>query len=103
MTDYRTQGAIHRLQMGGELVCRVQTDLGIETPYILCAPVVPRAHWGALVPKLHILIQIDGEPHVILMSQLLALPASALGPGVADASAWRDEMVAAVDLLVSGI
>ena len=103
MTDPSAQGAIHRLRTGGELVCRVQTDLGVETPYILCAPVVPRAHWGALVPKLHIVIQIEGKAHVILMSQLLALPASALGPGVADASAWRDEMVAAVDLLVSGI
>ena len=24
---------------GNEIVCRVQTDLGIETPYILCVPV----------------------------------------------------------------
>lgn len=97
-----TQGMIHRLRDGDGLVCRVQTDLGVETPYILCAPVVPRARWGALVPKLHIAIALDGVPHVILMSQLVALPAPVIGPSVGDATAWRDEMVAAVDLLVAG-
>lgn len=33
---------------GNEIVRRVQTDLGIETPYILCAPAFPRSEWGAL-------------------------------------------------------
>ncbi|MDZ7711134.1 MAG: CcdB family protein [Roseovarius sp.] len=98
----RTQGRIHRLRDGGELVCRVQTDLGLETPYILCAPVVPRADWGALVPKLHIPVALDGVPHVILMSQMLALPGGEIGAAVGDASALRDEIIAAVDLLVSG-
>lgn len=96
------QAAIHRLRDGNELICRIQTDLGIETPYILCAPVLPRAKWGAIVPKLHIVIHLDGISHVILMSQMIALPASQIGPVIGDASAWRDEIVAAVDLLVSG-
>lgn len=96
------QGMVHRLRDGSELVCRVQTDLGIETPYVLCAPVLPRAQWGAIVPKLHIAIHLDGIPHVIIISQMIALPGSAIGPAVGDASAWRDEIVAAVDLLVSG-
>lgn len=97
-----TQAAIHRLRDGDELICRIQTDLGIETPYILCAPVIPRAKWGAIVPKLHIVIHLDGISHVILMSQMIALPGSQIGPVIGDASAWRDEIVAAVDLLVSG-
>ncbi len=96
------QGNIHRLRDGGELVCRVQTDLGVETPYILCAPVVPRSGWGALTPKLHIAIQFEGAPHVLLMSQLVALPGAQMGPAIGDASAWRDEIIAAIDLLVSG-
>lgn len=96
------QGTIYRLRDGDEIVCRVQTDLGIETPYILCAPVLPRSLWGILVPKLHISVQHDGIPHVILMSQLIALPGSMIGPAVGDASAWRDEIVSAIDLLVSG-
>ncbi|MFD2741338.1 hypothetical protein ACFSUD_17320 [Sulfitobacter aestuarii] len=96
------QGNIHRLRDGGELICRIQTDLGVETPYILCAPVVPRAEWGALAPKLHIPIFLGDVPHVIVMSQMLALPGNQIGPPCGDASPWRDEIVAAVDLLVSG-
>lgn len=96
------QGNIHRLRDGTELVCRVQTDLGVETPYILCAPVVPRDGWGALAPKLHIPVTLDGVPHVVLMSQLVSIPGAVLGPVVADATPWRDDIIAAVDLLVSG-
>ena len=96
------QGTIHRMRDGNELVCRVQTDLGIETPYILCAPVLPRSEWGALTPKLHISFYFDGIPHVMIMSQMVALPGAQIGPAIGDASAWRDEIVAAIDLLVSG-
>lgn len=97
-----TQGNIHRLRDGDELVCRVQTDLGTETPYVLCAPVLPRSEWGALIPKLHIPVHLDDVPHVIIMSQLIALPSGQIGSSIGDASAWRDEIGAAVDLLVSG-
>lgn len=96
------QGSIHRLHGGSELVCRVQTDLGIETAYILCAPVVQRATTGAPIPKLHISIRLDDTPHIILMSQLVALPGTELGVIVGDASSHRDEIVAAIDLLISG-
>jgi toxin CcdB len=96
------QGKIHRLRDGNELVCRVQTDLGIETPYVLFAPVLPRSEWGALTPKLHISFHFDGVPHVIIMSQMVALPSAQIGPAIGDASAWRDKIIAAIDLLVSG-
>jgi toxin CcdB len=96
------QGSIHRLRDGNEIVCRIQTDLGIETPYILCAPVLPRSEWGVLIPKLHISFQFDGLPYVLIMSQMVALPGAQIGPAIGDASAWRDEIVAAVDLLISG-
>ena len=96
------QGNIHRLRGGGELVCRVQTDLGVETPYILCAPVAAREAIGALIPKLHIPVLLQGAPHVIVMSQLVALPATELGPIVSDATSARDAIVGAIDLLVSG-
>ncbi len=101
-----SQGTVYRLREtgdgGGELVCRVQTDLGAETPYLLCAPVVARADWGALVPRLHIAVDLGGVPHVILMSQMVAIPGTEIGAAIGDVSAWRDEIVAAIDLLVSG-
>lgn len=96
------QGRIYRLRDGHELVCRVQTDLGIETPFVLFAPVLPRSEWGALIPKLHIPFYLDGVPHVIIMSQMVALPVAEIGSAIGDASTWRDEIVSAIDLLVSG-
>jgi len=96
------QADIHRTRDGRDLVCRVQSDLGVDTPYILCAPVLPRADWGALVPRLHIPIDLGQVPHVILMSQLIALPATELGPVTGTAAPWHDEIIAAIDLLVSG-
>jgi toxin CcdB len=36
------------------------------------------------------------------MSQIIALPGSQIGPVIGDGSDWRDEIVAAVDFLVSG-
>jgi toxin CcdB len=39
---------------------------------------------------------------VIVMSQMVAIPSSQLGAFVGDASPWRDDIVAAVYLLVSG-
>jgi toxin CcdB len=96
------QCAIHRLVDSDDLVCRVQSELGAETSYILCAPVVTRQSWRVVTPKLHLPCAVGDEPHLILMSQMLALPAYQLGAVVGDASAQRDDVVAAVDLLVSG-
>ena len=96
------QCAIQRLRDGPELICRVQSELGVATSNILCAPVVPRSGWGSLVPKLHIPCEVNGVSHVIVMTSLVALPVHQLGAVVGDASARRDDVVAAVDLLVSG-
>ena len=97
-----SQFTIHRLRTGDELVCRVQTDLGLATPYVLCAPVVPRSAWGTPVPRLHVEFEMEGAPHLVLMTQMVALPAGELGSAVGSAGAMRDEIVQAVDLLVVG-
>lgn len=102
MTGQGAQGAIHSLRADPRLVCRVQTDLGVETAYVLCAPVVAQDGWGPPVPRLHIPVVLDGRPHLIVMTQLVALPAGAIGPMVGHAGSARDAIVAAVDLLVSG-
>ena len=96
------QCAIHKLVDSNELVCRVQSELGVETSYILCAPVVTQQSWRVVTPKLHIPCTVGDESHLILMSQMIALPAYQIGVVVGDASARRDDVVAAVDLLVSG-
>jgi toxin CcdB len=96
------QFAIYRLRTGDELVCRIQTDLGVATPYVLCAPVVRGDAWGPPVPRLHVALAIDDVAHLLLMTQMVALPAVDLGPVVGSASDRRDAIVRAVDLLVTG-
>jgi toxin CcdB len=87
---------------GDELVCRIQTDLGAETAYLLCAPVVLRRDWTIPTPMLHVPLDLDGEPRLVLMTQMVALPSASLGPVVGTAASVRDEIVRAVDLLVIG-
>ena len=97
-----SQFALHRMRDGDELVCRIQTDLGAETAYILCAPVVHQSEWTTPIPILHVSVEVGGERHLVLMSQMVALPSATLGPVVGTAIAARDDLVRAVDLLVTG-
>jgi toxin CcdB len=94
--------AIHRLRTGDELVCRIQTDLGVATPYLLCAPVVRSDLWGPPIPRLHLPVDAEGAPHLILMTQMVAIPARDLGAIVGTADGQMDAIVQAVDLLVTG-
>ena len=96
-----SQGTLYRLA-GGDVVCRIQVDLGADTPMILCAPVVPQGLVGPLVPRLHLELEVAGVPHVLLMSQMVAIPSRDLGTILGTVTHLRDEIVAAVDLLVTG-
>ena len=51
---------------------------------------------------LHVPMDMNGEKHLVLMSQMVALPSATLGPVIGSASAVRDELVRAVALLVTG-
>jgi toxin CcdB len=97
-----TELAIHRLRTGDGVVCRIQTDFGVATPFLLCAPVVRRDVWGPPIPRLHIAVEIDGVAHLILMTQMVSIPAKDLGAIVGNAGAHRDAIVQAIDLLVTG-
>ena len=96
------QGRIFRLRTGPEMVCRIQSELGADTIFILCAPLVPAEMISPRASNLHIPISIGEAPYLIVMSQMIALPRKDLAQIVGDASHLRDEMIAAVDLLVSG-
>ncbi|MEO0939828.1 MAG: CcdB family protein [Pseudomonadota bacterium] len=93
---------IYRTRARGTLLCRIQSDTGADTTGILCAPVVAREEFGQLIPKLHIPFMLGEAPHLVIMSQLVAVPAFELGAPIASAPHLRDEIIAAVDLLVSG-
>ncbi len=97
-----SQFALYRLRDGDELVCRIQTDLGADTAYILCAPLVRRSDWRVATPILHVPVSVDGDDYLILMTQMIALPADALGAVAGTVAPARDQIVRAVDLLATG-
>jgi toxin CcdB len=48
-------------------------------------------------------IKVDGVSHLLVTYQLAAISQSALGTPVADATEHRDAIVAALDLLLTGV
>lgn len=97
-----SQFTIYRLKSGTEIVCRIQTDLGADTPMLLCAPIAARNLLRDVVPRLHLEVEVAGVPSVLLMSQMSAVPKRELGSILGHANHLRDQIVAAVDLLVTG-
>jgi toxin CcdB len=49
------------------------------------------------------IIKVDGVSHLLVTYQLAAIAQSALGSPVADAAEHRDTIIAALDLLLTGI
>jgi hypothetical protein len=48
-------------------------------------------------------VAVDGEPHVILFQELAAFPADELRNAVTSLRPRRGELIAAIDLLFTGI
>jgi toxin CcdB len=86
------------------LLLDVQTDL-LEDLH--SRVVVPLTKTPAALQKplnrLTPIIKVDGVPHLLVTYQLAAIGQSALGSPVADASPHRDTIIAALDLLLTGI
>ncbi len=69
----------------------------------LCAPVksarISSKPIAGLMPE----IEINGERYLVFMQEIAAVPASVLGPRATSADRYRVQLIAAIDLLVSGI
>ena len=87
---------------GNEIVCRVQTDLGIETPlYSLCSG-LPSLRMGRTNSKTACSHPSGWRPAHHNHVPLVAILGAQIGSVIGDASVRRDEIVAAIDLLASG-
>jgi toxin CcdB len=84
-------------------VIELQADLLSDLNTRLVAPLAPARSYKGAVPRLNPVIDIKGEPHVLLTQQMAALPKRLLNAPVANAQARRYDIVAAVDFLVTGI
>ncbi len=82
----------------------VQSDLVAELGTRVVVPLYTAAAMeGKALRTLMPTFEIDGKPYVMVTPQLAGVARKQLGVQVADLSAKRDEIVAAIDLLITGI
>jgi len=82
----------------------IQNDLLSSLDTRVVVPLHPAAALkGKALKTLTPVLLIDGEPYVMLTPQLAGIPKSELGAPVNQVQQYRAEVIAAIDLLVTGI
>jgi len=82
----------------------IQADLlaGLATRVVV--PLVPLRRYGTRpITRLNPLVAIGGREHVVVVQELAAVPATALGAVVGSLAARRADLLAALDLLLTGV
>lgn len=86
------------------LLLDVQSDLLDELGTRVVVPLYANnALPGSRLRTLTPLFDIDGEPYVMMTPQLAGIQRNMLGRAVTHLSSRRDEIIAALDLLITGI
>ena len=87
------------------LLLNVQSDLIAETGTRVVVPLLPatRNRASLAISGLAPEIDIDGKAYVLVVPLLAAIDVADLGPIAADLSPARATIMAALDLLISGI
>ncbi|CAG0954086.1 Toxin CcdB [Burkholderiales bacterium] len=99
---YRNPNPATRTAM--PLLLDVQTDLLSQLGTRVVVPLCPSAAMkGRIVKTLMPELAIEGKRYVMLTPQLAGVERRAVGGKVADCAAQRDLIIAALDLLVTGI
>ena len=81
----------------------IQHDIldGLSTRLVV--PLVPAADAPHQIGRLNPLVHVNGKPHVLLTDLMSTVPRALLGPSRFNLAADRDAIIAAVDMLVTGI
>lgn len=86
------------------LLLDVQSDLTADLNTRVVLPLCPAsAMKGKLIKTLTSVFEIDGKKYAMLTPQLAGIAKKQVGTKVADLAQYRDEIVAALDLLITGI
>jgi toxin CcdB len=82
----------------------VQADLLRDLATRIVAPLTPLGRLrGTPISRLNPVVAVDGAEHVVLFQELAALPAGELREPVGNLQARRGELIAALDVLFTGI
>jgi CcdB protein. len=99
---YRNLNAANRATI--PLLLDVQSGLIATLDTCVVVPLYTEAAMkGKVLKTLTPVLAIDGKRHVMVTPQLAGIPRKLLGAPVADLSAHRADIMAALDMLVSGI
>ena len=86
------------------LLLDVQADLLAPLATRVVVPMAKFQRYGAKpITRLNPTASVRGVEYVLVFQEVAAVPATALGKRVASLASRRDEIVAAIDLLFTGI
>ncbi len=85
------------------LLLDVQADLLSDLATRVVVPLIPLADFGRPVARLHPTFMVSGAAHVMATHLIAAIPRAALGAEIASLADQRDQVVAAIDVVLSGV
>jgi toxin CcdB len=90
---------------GGEfrLVADLQSGLLDTLLTRLVAPVYPLRRGEHIILRLNPILQIGGERYYLATQEMAAVRVQLLGTKVAALSNYRDEIISAIDCLITGV
>jgi toxin CcdB len=82
----------------------IQADLLRDLATRVVAPLTPVKRLGGKpITRLNPVVAVDGAQYAILFQEIAALPVTAIGETVGSLRNRRDELIAALDLLFTGV
>ncbi|MBW4051093.1 MAG: plasmid maintenance protein CcdB [Proteobacteria bacterium] len=94
---------VPRARKAFPFVAILQSDLADTGSDRIVAPLVPSAHIPGVVGRLMPIVTVAGVDCVLIVPRLMAVPAAELRTVRDSLSAYRNEIVAALDLLFLGV
>jgi toxin CcdB len=99
---------VHRIADRGQgsrvaYVLDIQADLLSGLATRLVVPLVPVSDFGPPVKRLNPVFRIGNRNFVMATAELAAIPSKLIGERVASLAGESDDIVAALDFLISGI
>jgi toxin CcdB len=94
---------IARARRAFPFVAILQSDLANIGSDRIVAPLAPSAPMANLVGRLMPIVKVRGVDHALIVPRLAAVPAAELGAVKDSVSTYRNEIIAALDLLFLGV
>ena len=85
------------------LLLDVQADVLSSLATRVVVPLTPRKRYGRPITRLNPTATVQGVEYVLVFQEMAAIAASGLGERVASLANRRTELVAAVDLVFTGV